>query len=109
MKCIYLFHGNHSKKKNFSVLPFGLTSAPYLFTKLLRPWPKRHTKWLGVNLNLKKSCLSILEYRIASLFSPLKNAINKDFVLSACEISKICGKMISMKIVIGNICSTRNF
>ena len=148
----------------FTVLPFGLTSAPYLFTKLLRPlvkywrkngvkiavfiddgqsididyekcnknsqlvrnslaasgflensgkseWePKKHTRWLGVDLNLEENCLNIPDYRISSLISSLENAKNKEFMLSARDISKICGKIISMKVVIGNICQlmTRN-
>ena len=72
--------------------------------------PKKHTRWLGVDLNLEENCLNIPDYRISSLISSLENAKNKEFMLSARDISKICGKIISMKVVIGNICQlmTRN-
>jgi hypothetical protein len=35
----------------FTVLPFGLSSAPYIFTKLLRP-PIRHWRGLGISTTI---------------------------------------------------------
>jgi len=142
---------------SFTVLPFGLTSGPYIFTKLLRPligfwrdfgikiavfiddghsveidfetclknsefvrsslaasgfleneeksewYPKQSSLWLGVELNLKGNFLRIPDYRIDSLQNSLNDAKIKHFYLSARQLSKIAGKIISMKVVIGNI------
>ena len=37
----WTFSKGHTKFFQFSVLPFGLSSAPYLFTKLLKPLVKK--------------------------------------------------------------------
>ena len=37
----WTFSSGHTRFFQFSVLPFGLSSAPYLFTKLLKPLVKK--------------------------------------------------------------------
>jgi len=54
-------------------------------------------------LNLKENFLKIPKYRIDSLHYSLNEAENKNFYLSARHLFRIAGKIISMKIVIGNI------
>ena len=140
----------------FTVLPFGLTSAPFLFTKVMRClvtfwraqgikisvfiddglgsagkvqsnihslvvkkslteagfvintqkpiWqPQRELTWLGVNINLDKLCFSIPQTRIESIFFSLEKIIKNLPYTTVRKLAKVCGKLISTKLVMGNI------
>ena len=149
----------------FSVLPFGLTSAPYIFTKIVRclvkfwrgagvkfccflddgigtniseevtklqadfvrsslresgflanqkksVWaPTQIITWLGIVVNLKEGFFSISESRESSILNWLKSIIDRSPYSSARKFSKVTGKMMSTKFVLGNIVrlKTRQF
>lgn len=140
----------------FTVLPFGLSTAPAIFTKLLRPlvaklheeginisvyiddgagidysyerakvastitrnlvansgflanedkshWePSRCMTWLGVRLDLIKNSYHITDTRIDSLLSTI-NFVLKNPYTSARNLSRITGKVVSTKFILGDI------
>ena len=142
----------------FSVLPFGLATAPYVFTKVVRAlvkhwrrnasdivvylddgwgcgfnfsecqkrsefvklsleqsgfivneqksiWtPTLCLEWLGLIWNASDFTLSIPDRRIDNVFQVLQNAILKFPVITAREIAKVTGKIISLSPVLGNVC-----
>ncbi|XP_057296266.1 uncharacterized protein LOC130625224 [Hydractinia symbiolongicarpus] len=141
----------------FTVLPFGVSSAPFIFTKtmrvLVKHWrehamkfscfiddgagtsktyeatlrasnfvrdslkksgfvanndkslwsPTQNMTWLGINLDLKKKLFSILSQRLISTLSSLQFILDSLPYTSARKLGKFCGKIISMKFVIGNL------
>ena len=140
----------------YTVLPFGLSTAPGVFTKLLRPlvskWHKQGIKiavylddgagtdvsnqstkqaskmtrsllrdcgfvenetksqwepvqimtWLGVEVDLNNNTYSITRERVDSLLSSI-NFLLKSPYTSARSLSKIAGKIVSMKFVLQNV------
>ena len=147
---------NKEKFFIFTVLQFGLSSAPALFTRLLRPlisvwhkqginisvylddgaciaysynktvehsykvkklltdsgfvineeksnWkPSRSMTWLGIIVNLEENTYKITSERVLSLLSSI-NFILKTPYTTARQLSRIAGKIVSTKFVLGNI------
>ena len=140
----------------FLVLPFGLTSASFLFTKVIRPlikhwrrqsikiccfiddgcgsgddqqttrkhsiivretlaqcgfvtndksiWePTQEITWVGYTVNLQNGTFRTSPKRVASLEKSLKNVMEGLPYLTARGLSKIAGKIMSTKWVLGNI------
>ena len=140
----------------FTVLPFGLSTAPLVFTKVVRPlekywrfnsikitcflddglgidntfenalekftfvsnsltragfivnseksiWqPTKVLTWLGIEVDLNNDTLKISSERIDSILFTIKFILSKIYV-SARTLSKLTGKLISTKFIIGNI------
>lgn len=140
----------------FTVLQFGLSSAPMLFTKILRPlvaywhenginicvflddgggterslykallnsrfvkqtlslsgfvvnseksiwFPQKRITWLGIIVDFTLNKYSITEKRMNNLMSRVSRLLESDRV-SARELSKLAGSIISMKFVMGEI------
>ena len=140
----------------FLVLPFGLASACYAFTKLLRPlvkkWrasgirnviylddgifgsscrnttlqqskiiqvdlkaagltinykksnfiPSTRGEWLGFEIDTSKMIFKVPEAKIEKLLNLLQNTLKSNYV-TAKNISKIAGHIISMSIAIGKV------
>ena len=141
----------------FAVLPFGLTSGPYIFTKIVRTmvrywrsfsikigvflddglsieydenqakknskfvqkslhsagfveniekseWkPKTSIEWLGVVLDFTNKTYKISDRRICSIVSSLENIFSSPTRVSARQLARLAGKIISTKFVLGNI------
>ena len=141
----------------FVVLPFGLTSAPYIFTKVVRGlvkhwrgqgikicvyiddgfgsekelgltgsnsnlvresleksgflanvtksvWePTQNITWLGVTVDLREGSLCISEKRVKSLLETVNKIIDVLPYVSARQLSRLTGKIMSTKFVLGNI------
>ena len=141
----------------FLVLPFGLTSAPFVFTKVVRvlikfwrnqaikiccfiddgfgcaqgfleaevqskivrnslikagwvindeksQWePIQKIVWIGVGVDFSKGILHISEKRVQSIQESLKTVINNLPDISARKLARLAGKIISTKLVLGNI------
>ena len=148
----------------FTVLPFGLCSAPFIFTKVVRSlvkfwrreerkiclyiddglgaspsldlaldeiefvknsltrcdfvinseksvWqPQKEFIWLGIKINLITSHFTIPETGILSIMKYIQVTIKNLPYTTARNLSKLCGKIISTKFVLGNIAQlkTRN-
>ena len=148
----------------FTVLPFGLTSAPFLFTKtirvLIKYWrlnaikiacfiddgagtsknfleakrqanfvkkslslsgfivneeksiwnPVQNMTWLGIQVDLQNKKFSIPEGRLQSFSRLLETVIQNLPYSTARMLARLCGKLISMKFVTGDIVrlKTRN-
>ena len=140
----------------FTVLPFGLSTAPFVFTKVVRPlvkywrfnsikiacflddglgidntfekalenstfvlnsltkagfiinseksvWqPTKVLTWLGIEVDLNNDTLKISSERIDSILFITEFILSKVYV-SARTLSKLTGKIISTKFIIGNI------
>jgi len=140
----------------FTVLPFGLSPAPMIFTKLLRPlvsywhthsinicvflddgggterslykavcnakfvkktlelsgfvvnveksiwFPQKRMTWLGVIVDFINNSYYITDKRITTLISLTSCMLQKEF-LTARELSKLAGSIISMKFVMSEI------
>ena len=141
----------------FVVLAFGISSAPFYFTKLMRQlikfWRKQSIKiacfiddgagfekdfetakkksefikaslqssgfvinedksiwvptqeitWLGVKINLSSFCLFITQERIESIQKRIHETINALPYTTARQLAVLVGKIISTKIVLGDI------
>ena len=144
----------------FRVLPFGLSTACYIFTKLLRPlvrrWrssglklvlyiddgiciadseshaesntavvtqdlhqagfilnskksiltPQMSGRWLGVNIDLHEGLFSIPGERVAKLRTRLERILSGS-VVSARELAKVTGLVLSMMIAVGPVARLR--
>ena len=144
----------------FTVLPFGLSTAPALFTKLLRPlvstwhsqgvkisvylddgacidysyesavqssklvkslldntgllaneekseWhPTQRMTWLGIELNTFENTYRVTDERISSLLSSIDKLLKSPFT-TARILSRIAGKVVSMKFVLSNLIRLR--
>ena len=142
----------------YSVLPFGLSSAPYIFTKCLRPmvkyWrqhsvrivlylddgicmapsqsdcfrdchfvikslkdagfvinetksvlqPSQSLEWLGIEWNSINFSLHIPARRIDDCVQVLQSVLDRLPMVSARDLARCTGKIISMSPVIGNVC-----
>jgi ribonuclease HI len=151
--------GEQDRYFEFTCLPFGLSSAPYLFTKLLRPlvkhwrskgfksivylddgWgiaedfltcariarevqedlsaagfvinenksdfnPTQVIKWLGFSWNTNFGTLSIPEDKVSKFILDLEAIINSTSNLTARQLAKVTGKIISFSSSFGNICN----
>ena len=140
----------------FTVLPFGLSSAPFIFTKVLRPlvsywhangikiclylddgagiektyetakrnsafvketlvragmtcndeksvWkPTKVLSWVGIKIDLTQNMLFIPEERVNSTLCFVSCLLKSPYT-TARKLSKLTGKLLSMKYVIGNI------
>ena len=140
----------------FTVLPFGLSTAPFVFTKVVRPlvkywrfnsikiacflddglgigntferaledstfvlnsltkagfiinseksvWqPTKVLTWLGIEVDLNNDTLKVSSERIDSILFTIEFILSKSYV-SARTLSKLTGKLISTKCIIGNI------
>ena len=140
----------------FTVLPFGLSTSPFVFTKLVRllvelwrfnsikiacflddglgidntfekvleksifalnsltragfivnseklVWqPPKVLTWLGIEVDLNNDTLKISSERIDSILFTIEFIVSKIYV-SARTLSKLTGKLISTKFIIGNI------
>eukprot|EP00731_Ephydatia_muelleri_P022428 Em0015g11a len=116
----------------FTVLPFALASAPYVFTKLLRPlvklWRSRGLKclmylddgivavkgkesaeklacgvmWLGFNIDLLDGYVSVPQEKVDMLVALLRAALLSSW-LRAKQIASIVGRIISMGIALGPV------
>ena len=145
----------------FVVLPFGLTSAPFVFTKIVRCLVKfwrgqgikicvyiddglgvenssvlarKHSKiversllksgflanktksiweptqtisWLGISTDLHQGVMYITEKRVKTLFETLNSIIDALPYVSARQLSRLTGRIISTKIILGNITQLR--
>ena len=147
----------------FTVLPFGLSTAPFIFTKILRPlvkywrlhavkiavflddgisieydynqalsnskfvrnslikagfvlnenksvWtPSKNMVWLGMEIDTNKNIIKITDDRITNILNFIQILFKKVYI-SARELSKLAGKIISTKFIIGNLIhlKTRN-
>ncbi len=141
----------------FVVLPFGLTSAPFIFTKIVRCLVKwwrgqgikicvyiddglgvekycalatKHSKiveesleksgflankvksvwdptqtisWLGITVDLKEGIMCITEKRVKVLYETINSIIDALPYVSARQLSRLTGRVISTKIILGNI------
>ena len=141
----------------FLVLPFGLTSAPFIFTKVVRvlikfwrsqgikiccfiddgfgcnanlPQTKAHSQivrmslgdagfvvnenksiwfptqsitWIGLTVDFKEGTLTTSLKRVESLKITINSTIATLPYTSARELAKLVGKIISTKVVLGNI------
>lgn len=141
----------------FAVLPFGLTSAPYIFTKIVRVlvkywrglgvkfccyiddglgtnlcravtqqqshlvrstlhksgfvsndaksvWdPTQSTVWLGIDIDLAGGFLRISQERENSVLGGLDSLIGALPYTSARTISKVTGKLLSTKFILGDL------
>ena len=148
----------------FTVLPFGLTSAPFIFTKVMRclvkhwrinairiacfldhglgvassykmtlfhsnfvkkslqnagfiineeksVWkPSQTLIWLGIRINLKSGFYCIPTEELSAIKNSIVLLIERLPYTTARQLGKACGKLISMKFVLGNIVQlkTRN-
>ena len=154
------FHGNSEIPLNilfFSVLAFGIKSAPRIFTKTLRPlvkywrlhglkivvflddgWcvnanyertlhdadfildmlrkagfvvnleksvfiPTQCLEWLGLVWDLKSGVLRVSDKRIQNTFNLLHELQGSMPFVSARNLAKLAGKIISMSPVLGNV------
>ena len=143
----------------YTVLPFGLSSAPFIFTKSPRPvvkflrkngikivlylddglvfaptknqcnldstiiqktlsetgllvnfeksefTPTQVIEWLGITWNARLFSISIPDRRIEDTISCLQRTISRFPKVTARELARIVGKLISMAPVMGNICN----
>ena len=141
----------------FTVLPFGLTSAPFIFTKVMRVlvkhwrencvriacfiddgagvgatfektkkhsyfvknslqlsgfivneeksiwFPTEKMTWLGINVDLNNKIFTISDERLHSAVFALQFIINSLPYCTARILARFCGKIISMKFVMGDI------
>ena len=146
-----------SKYYVFTVLPFGLSSSPYVFTKCLRPmvrfwrehgirivlylddgWcindafelarsdaafvyksladagflvnreksiftPTQSLTWLGLIWDCDAYSLSIPEQRISDLIKGIDSILSRLYSVTARKLAQVCGRIISMMPVIGNV------
>ena len=148
----------------FTVLPFGLSSAPYIFTKCLRPmvdyWrkhaikivlylddglgiceshecckneagfvvkslqnagftineqkscllPTQYLEWLGIIWDATKFCIHIPDRRMRECLENLEHLKTVMPHVSARQVARCTGRLISMSPVYGNVCRlmTRN-
>ena len=152
----WTFSSGKTRYFAFNVLPFGLSTAPYLFTKLLRPlvkvwrargfqsvvylddgvnfegswekasfaahhmygdlcaagfvvnkekslWePTQCLEWLGLVWNAKEGNLMIKQKRVDKALILIDKAIQEP-CLSARELSRIIGSILSMSAVLGRL------
>ena len=72
--------------------------------------PTQKMIWLGIHLDLKNEVYTIPEERIVSTFKVLHFIINSLPYTTARTLAKLCGKLISLKFVMGDIVrlKTRN-
>ena len=66
--------------------------------------------WLGIKINLINSCFTIPENRILLIMESIQVTIKNLPYTTARNLSKLCGKIICTKFVLGNIAQlkTRN-
>lgn len=155
----YLGFSWNDKYYCYTVLPFGLSSAPFIFTKCLRPivkfWRKRGIKivlylddgfvfapskheclsvsefiqnslsefgllinfdksifyptqnleWLGILWDSKSFSISVPTRRIDDTIGLLQKLVKSFPRVTARELARAVGKIISMSPIMGNICS----
>ena len=146
----------------FTVLPFGLSTGPFIFTKVMRPlvaywrsqgiriccylddglgasqpsslavehstkvrntllasgfvineeksiWvPTQTISWLGLDYDSNEHVLRITDKRIASLLKSLNDLIDRLPYTSPRKLSRVCGKVMSTKYVLGNLVRLKN-
>lgn len=155
----YLGFSWNDKFYCYTVLPFGLSSAPFIFTKCLRPivkfWRKRGIKivlylddgfvfasskheclsvsefiksslsefgllinieksvfyptqnleWLGILWDSKSFSISVPKRRLDDTVASLQQLVKCFPKVTARQLARVVGKIMSMSPVMGNICS----
>ena len=153
----WTFKDGSKKYFQFSVLPFGLTSAPFIFTKIIRvlikywrahairiacfiddglaidysqtkassnsqfvrdtldcagflsnqeksEWvPKNTIEWLGIRVDFTNKTYHISDNRIFSALNSIHKILNHPSHTSARKLSRVVGKIVSTKFVLGSI------
>ena len=84
----------------FTVLPFGLSSAPFIFTNVVRPLVRY---WRSHAVRITVYLISFPLERIISAAQVI-NSIRSRYPFSAArKLAQFVGKIISMGFVFGNI------
>ena len=65
--------------------------------------PMTEIQWLGIQVDFKSKTYSISEKRIQSLLTSLENIFQHPTRVTARELSRVAGKIVSMKFVLGNV------
>ena len=89
----------------------SLTQCGFIINFEKSVWqPQKELIWLGIKINLINSRFTIPENRILSIMESIQVTIKNLPYTTARNLSKLCGKIISTKFVLGNIAQlkTRN-
>ena len=80
-----------------------LHKAGFLLNTEKSVWvPVKNLDWLGLTLDMKLGTLKITEKRISNITSKINNILNNTY-LSARDLAKLTGMILSTKFVIGHI------
>ena len=89
----------------------SLTRCGFIVNSEKSVWqPQKELTWLGIKINLITSRFTIPENRVLSIMESIQVTIKNLPYTTTQNLSKICGKIISAKFVLGNIAQlkTRN-
>ena len=113
-----LFFGGKLRFFQFTVLPFGLSVGPYLFTKIQRAlglssfianeeksqWvPSQLGELLGFALDLQHGLFWVPARRVVALKQLIDTIIDKNFLVSARCLSRLSGSLVSMGLALGPV------
>ncbi|XP_053400756.1 uncharacterized protein LOC128557413 [Mercenaria mercenaria] len=82
----------------------SLEQAGFVINKEISVWyPVQELEWIGILWNSKRFCISIPDRRVSDLKKCLKSLLNGLPFVTARNLAKVTGKIISMMAVIGNL------
>ena len=88
----------------------SFTQCGFIINSEKSVWqPQKELIWLGIKINLINSRFTIPENRILSIMESIQVTIKNLPYTTARNLSKLCGKIISTKFVLGNIAQNKKY
>ena len=91
-------------RENSKFVSKSLDKSGFIVNNPKSQWePVTEIQWLGIQVDFKSKTYAISEKSIQSLLNSLENIFQHPTRVTARELFRVAGKIVSMKFVLGNV------